>query len=194
MFSLDGINSCDIGETLYFEMYQEHLYAISIEEDDSNSFYRWFCFAPRQELKRSGRLWRREHLEGPLTEIWTDLSIQIDETFGRPVILECRREWLYGNNSENHRTLYTQLLPTPEETLAGICPPDCIPEVSVTHEPTAQHRLPQLYHSEFGREDSPRQRKEFIRAHTKHRSYHLGAATFVDLVIDKDRLRLRTVA
>ena len=52
----------------------------------------------------NGRLWRREHREDPINDMWADLSIQGEEKC-RPVILECRREWLDGG-SENHRTYY----------------------------------------------------------------------------------------
>ncbi|KAJ6126263.1 hypothetical protein N7471_010756 [Penicillium samsonianum] len=65
----------------------------------------------------NGRVWRREHREGPINEMWADLSIQVDEEKDRPVILEFRREWLDGR-SENHRTYYTTPLPTRDEVLA----------------------------------------------------------------------------
>lgn len=68
----------------------------------------WFCYPPRQKKQKwSGRIWRRDHREGPINEMWTDLAIRFDETTGRPVIVECRREWADGN-SENHQTVYLE--------------------------------------------------------------------------------------
>ncbi|CAG7925589.1 unnamed protein product [Penicillium olsonii] len=214
-FQLDRVVDGDVGQTLCFEMHDEHLYAVStqVASDDNeihSSFYHWFCHAPREsDRKWNGRLWRREHQEGPINEMWTDLSIRKDERTGRPVILECRREWRDGK-SENHRTYYTQRLPTPEEALAPL-------SAGAVHTPSwvsmdddldndqpyderPAKRLRRYYHAEY--ESGSTKRQEFIPARTKHRSYHLGSSTFVDLVNDpvsdglrsRDRLRLRTVS
>ncbi|KAJ5668596.1 uncharacterized protein N7477_007166 [Penicillium maclennaniae] len=209
-FPLDRVVDGELGQTLCFDMYREHLYAVSTQvasDDDErfSSFYHWFCYSPREKgCKWKGRLWRREHCEGPINEMWTDLSIRIDETTGRPVILECRREWR-GGKSENHRTNYIEPLPTPEEaeTWADDDPND----LTGNHQPYNQRpekRLRRTYHAEYEHHHDPAKRLEFIAARTKHRSYHLASATFVDLVNDpapqadgvrsQDRLRLRTVS
>ena len=209
-FPLDRVVDGDLGQTLCFEMYQEHLYAVSTQvasDDDErfSSFYHWFCHAPRQRGRKwNGRLWRREHREGPLNEMWTDLSVRIDETTGRPVILECRREWR-GGKSENHRTNYIEPLPTPEEAETWV--DDDPNDLTGNHRPYDQRpekRLRRNYHAEYEHTHDPTKRLEFIAARTKHRSYHLASATFVDLVNDpapqadgvrpRDRLRLRTVS
>ncbi|KAJ6181325.1 hypothetical protein N7519_011786 [Penicillium mononematosum] len=214
-FPLDRVVDGDLGQTLCFEMHDEHLYAVSTQvaaDDDEvhSSFYHWFCHAPREEGRKwNGRLWRREHQEGPINEMWTDLSIRKDETTGRPVILECRREWRDGK-SENHRTYYTQRLPTPEEALAPLSggtieipswvSMDDDVENDEPYDERPAKRLRRHYHAEY--ESGSTRRQEFIAARTKHRSYHLGASTFVDLVNDpagdnlrsRDRIRLRTVS
>ncbi|KAJ5161309.1 hypothetical protein N7492_006701 [Penicillium capsulatum] len=218
-FPLDQILDGDLGQSLCFEIYQDHLYAVSTqvafaEEERFSSFYHWFCYAPRIGPKGNGRLWRREHREGPINEMWTDLSIRTDESTGRPVILECRREWPDGK-SENHRTYYTEPLPTPEEAYSDGAAPsstwmeadDDLKESSskgplVNRQPYDQRpekRLRRNYHAEYESNDSA-QRQEFIAARTKFSGYHLAASTFIDLVNDpvsdglrsRDRLRLRT--
>ncbi|KAJ5367761.1 hypothetical protein N7541_001702 [Penicillium brevicompactum] len=211
---LDRIVDGDLGQTLCFEMHDEHLYAVStqVASDDSeihSSFYHWFCFAPRESGRKwNGRFWRREHQEGPINEMWTDLSIRKDEMTGRPVILECRREWRDGK-SENHRTYYTQRLPAPEALapLSGgaMATPSWVSMVDdldddQPYDERPAKRLRRHYHAEY--ESGSTKRQEFIPARTKHRSYHLGSSTFVDLVNDpasdglrsRDRLRLRTVS
>ncbi|KXG46623.1 uncharacterized protein PGRI_054790 [Penicillium griseofulvum] len=214
-FPLDRVVDGDLGQTLCFEMHDEHLYAVSTQvasDDDEvhSSFYHWLCQAPREEGRKwNGRFWRREHQEGPINEMWTDLSIRKDETTGRPVILECRREWRDGK-SENHRTYYTQRLPTPEEALAPLSggtietpswvSMDYDPDNEYPYDERPAKRLRRHYHAEY--ESGATKRQEFIPARTKHRSYHLGASTFVDLVNDpagdnlrsRDRIRLRTVS
>ncbi|KAJ6171534.1 hypothetical protein N7470_000601 [Penicillium chermesinum] len=174
--SLDWPADGDLGQSLCFEIYRDHLYAVStLSTSDSNerlsssyrdeaercsSFYYWSCHAPRNSRRKwSGRLWRREHCEGPINEMWTDLSIRTDERTGQPVILECRREWPGGKVRTTAPTILSNFLV---------------------------------------------QRKEFIPARTKYRTYHLSASTFVDLVNDpvpptagvrtQDRLRLRAVS
>ncbi|KAJ5234072.1 uncharacterized protein N7469_005838 [Penicillium citrinum] len=219
-FPLDRVVDGDLDQTLCFEMYQDHLYAVSTQvanNDDErfSSFYHWFCHAPRQSgQKWNGRLWRREHREGPINEMWTDLSIRVDETTGKPVILECRREWRHGK-SENHRTTYIQPLPTPEEALEReSSSPRWVkenlknhtpePEIQQPYNQRPEKRLRRFYHAEYEHTHDQNTRQEFIAARTKHRSYNLSAATFIDLVNDpapeadrlrsRDRIRLRTVS
>jgi hypothetical protein len=203
-----------LGETLCFEMHDEHLYAVSIKVPTGDivvhsSFYHWFCHAPRESGRKwNGRFWRRQQ-EGPTNEMWANLSIRKDEMTGRPVILECRREWFNGN-SENHRTYYTQRLPTPEEALAPFSEgkvetPSWVTMDNNLNDRQTYHdrptkRLYCQYHPEY--ESGTTKRQEFIPMRTKHSSYHLGASTFIDLVNNqlsdglrtRDRLCLRTVS
>ncbi|CAI7640275.1 unnamed protein product [Penicillium manginii] len=227
-FQLNRVFDGDLGQTLCFEMYKEHLYAVSTQvasDDDErfSSFYHWFCYAPRQKGQNwKDRIWRREHLEGPINEMWTDLSIRTDEKSGNPVIIECRREWYHGK-SENHRTTYIQLLPTPEEAAeaelrhslwandnededGNANENDNFKDISDhhTHGQLPEKRLPRNYHAEYKHTLLQNSRQEFIAARTKYHSYQLSAATFIDLVNDpysetdglrsRDRIRLRTVS
>lgn len=214
-----GIDS-DLGQSFCFEIYKDHLYTVSTQvtsNDDErfSSFYHWSCYAPRDTRRpASGKLWRREHCEGPINEMWTDLSIRTDETTGQPVILECRREWPDGK-SENHRTYYTQPLPVPEaleeQREEDAAPTSSKDEYSddhtTSHNPFDQRppkRLRRNYHAEYEPSHDQSQRKEFISARTKYRTYNLAASTFIDLVNDpapvtagvrtQDRLRLRAVS
>lgn len=211
----------DIGQSLCFEIYEDHLYAVSThvaltEEEKFSSFYHWFCYTPHVAHGWSGRIWRREHSEGPINEMWTDLSIRLDESTGHPKILECRREWPDGN-SENHRTYYSESLPTPEENftreaftslarvgVANHSKASSSDDLSANSQPYNERpakRLRLNYHAEY-ESDDPTQRQEFIAARTKFSSYELAASTFIDLVNDpasdgprsQDRLRLRTVS
>ncbi|KAJ6157699.1 hypothetical protein N7470_005291 [Penicillium chermesinum] len=229
-FSLDWTADGDLGQSLCFEIYRDNLYAVStLPTSDSNerfsssyhdederfsSFYYWSCHAPRNSRRKwSGRLWRREHCEGPINEMWTDLSIRTDERTGRLVILECRREWPDGK-SENHRTYYTQQLPCPstadEYDVEDITPATVdkdLGDSTASHRPYNERpskRLRRHYHPEYEPSYGQAERKEFISARTKYRTYHLSASTFVDLVNDpvpptagvrtQDRLRLRAVS
>ncbi|KAJ5692734.1 hypothetical protein N7462_002157 [Penicillium macrosclerotiorum] len=220
-FRLDGIIDAEVGQNLCFEMHQEHLYAVSTqvssdEDDRFSSFYHWFCHPPREKgSKWSGHIWRREHREGPINEMWTDLSIRTDETTGQPVILECRREWRDGK-SENHRTNYIEPLPSPAQaraaheakvgnTIAAVLEEEIKdPEIDQLHNHRPEKRLRRNYHAEYECTHDPKSRQEFIAVRTKHRTYHLAAATFIDIVNDPippadgvrslDRLRLRTVS
>ncbi|KAJ6081459.1 hypothetical protein N7499_006333 [Penicillium canescens] len=117
-FSIGLLLHGELGKKVCFEIYQGHLYVVYVIDEQESSFYHWSCYAPDHKNNRgNGRLWRRENREGPIHEMWADLSIQEDEEKGRPVILECRCEWL-DRGSENHRTYYTTPLPTPDEALA----------------------------------------------------------------------------
>lgn len=119
--------------------------------------------------------------------MWADLSIQVDEK-GRPVILECRREWLDGG-SENHRTYYTTPLPTPDEALAmhsteGTTHQSGLAVSDDEYSQSSEKRLARVCHAEHDISDPLDQRFDFIPGYTRHSSYHLAAAAYVDLVDD----------
>lgn len=209
-FSLDRVADPDLGQTLCFEMIGDHFYAVSTQstpdDDEDSSFYHWLCHAPCEKRQKwNGRLWRRQHREGPLHELWADLAIRIDEATGRPCIVECRREWHNGSSSENHRTIYTQALPTPEEAPAWADQNQHdLDAIRHPYDDRPEKRLRRDYHAEFEPNDEHTQRQEFMPARTKHHTYHLAASTYIDLVVDpvpvgagvrtRDSLRLRTVS
>ena len=199
------------------------------EEVDWTSFYLWVCMSPTgcmkqtkrdQILRRPNRIWRRQHREGPINDSWADLSLRNDEETERLTILECRREWQNGG-SDNCRTYYMQALPSPEEiedkgrenNSAPDSAPLPLPDELLTktldssNKPNydrPRKRVCRHYHTEYEPGSDPSQRRDFILAKTKYRSYNLSASTYVDLVNDpcpnsadlvpRDRLRLRTVS
>ena len=239
---LEDFAGSDVGQTVCFEIYQGQLYAVTNqvnfdedEEMDQNwaSFYVWTCLSPTSDLERPRlrRIWRRQHIEGPINDTWTDISLREDESTGRLLILECRREWK-GGKSDNFRTYYIQPLPLPSEvtdegddyfepeglpsaapilspSAPGPKPPSLMllpPNDSLTMTPDEAEpppkRICRHVHPEYSREDEASQRKDFILAKTKYRTYNLSASAFVDLVIDpqhspqvatipRDRLRIR---
>ncbi|KAL1952779.1 hypothetical protein VTO42DRAFT_4256 [Malbranchea cinnamomea] len=106
----------DIGSTVCFEIKDGYLYAISNqtgfrdEEIDWTSYYVCLRFPLTEPRKVEWqRIWRRQHREGPISDTWTDLSLQTDASTGDPIIVESRREWRNGT-SENFRTCYSQPL------------------------------------------------------------------------------------
>ncbi|RJE21396.1 F-box domain protein [Aspergillus sclerotialis] len=199
------------------------------EEVDWTSFYIWVCMSPTgcmkqtkrdRVLRRPNRIWRRQHREGPINDSWADLSLRNDEETERLTILECRREWQNGG-SDNCRTYYMQALPSPEEiedkgrehNSAPDSAPLPLPDEPLTktldssNKPNydrPRKRVCRHYHTEYEPGSDPSQRRDFILAKTKYRSYNLSASTYVDLVNDpcpnsadlvpRDRLRLRTVS
>lgn len=210
-FRIDQVLDGDLGQTACFEMIQDHLYVVATQlpsnYDDTTSFYHWLCHAPREkDQKWEGLIWRREHREGPVNELWLDLAIRTDETTGRPVIVECRREWR-GGRTENHRTIYIETLPTPDEAPAwGLANREWFGMTGYQYpfRQRPEKRLHRNYHDEFEATVDYTKRQEFIALRTKHHTYDLAASTFIDLVNDptpqsdglrsRDNLRLRTVS
>ncbi|KAL4974042.1 hypothetical protein BDW66DRAFT_161539 [Aspergillus desertorum] len=207
MIVLDNFAGNEVGQTVCFEVYQDHLYAISTlvdfeeEEVDWTSYYVWICLDPSLKLSKEGvkthRTWRRQHREGPINDTWSDLSLREDEATGQLMILECRREWRDGG-SENCRTYYVQPLPAPadvdkqhppndyylktplpDEPLTKTLDPSCKPN----YEPPRK-RLRRHYHSEYEGGVEPKPRRDFILAKTKFRSYNISASSYLDLVND----------
>ncbi|KAJ5379616.1 hypothetical protein N7509_012735 [Penicillium cosmopolitanum] len=138
---------------------------------------------------------------------WTNLSMRLDEVTGRPVIVECRREWP-GGKSESRRTCYIGPLPTSEEAVKGdtniswsdLDPVETIAEIFTEY---PNQRLCHSYHTEFNHACDQHSRREFTTARTKFHTYHLSAATFLDLVNDpiteeefqsRDFFRIRAVS
>ncbi|KAJ5884777.1 hypothetical protein N7495_009287 [Penicillium taxi] len=191
----------DIGSSICFEIFDEHLYVVSTSyfgqhDEVHSSFYYWQCLGPSDsEKKAEGRIWRRKHNEGPVNELWTMFTLERDETTNRPMIVECRREWLHGN-SENHRSYYVEPLPIPEEAIRA-------PEEPVPQTWAQDEQEDPVADDEYDERPAKRQRRheeyepisdKFILARTRHRGYHLASSTFLDVVSthNSSRLLLRT--
>ncbi|KAL4915798.1 hypothetical protein BDW62DRAFT_118300 [Aspergillus aurantiobrunneus] len=206
MIVLDKFAGNEIGQTVCFEVYQDHLYAISTlvdfeeEEVDWTSYYVWICLDPNLSIPKEGikthRTWRRQHREGPINDTWSDLSLREDEATGQLMILECRREWRDGR-SENCRTYYVQplpapadvdkqqppsdyyLTPIPDEPLAKTLDESCKPNYE-----RPRKRLRRHYHAEYEGGEEPKPKRDFILAKTKFRTYNISASSYFDLVND----------
>ena len=115
---LEDFAGSDIGQTVCFEIYQGQLYAVTnqvnFDEDEEMgswvSFYVWACLPPTSDLERPRlrKIWRRLHIEEPINDTWTTISLRKDESTGRLLILECRREW-----KEERVTTFELTIPNP---------------------------------------------------------------------------------
>ncbi|KAI1819083.1 hypothetical protein F4861DRAFT_188264 [Xylaria intraflava] len=115
---LSNVAGYEIGLTVCFEIFGDHFYGLSnrilFEADDPEWRSYYYCFrfplnepcVDKTQVMRKEDSWRRQHSEGPIDERWGFLSLEIDETDGNIVILECRKEWL-GGQSGSRRTYYT---------------------------------------------------------------------------------------
>ncbi|KAL9630137.1 MAG: hypothetical protein Q9204_004876 [Flavoplaca sp. TL-2023a] len=109
----------EVGQGLVFEVFDGFLYAVStqssheIEEPEWESHYTCFRFPlnnPSKMSLESIRIWRRDHREGPINDLWTDLQLVRDESTGELTIIEARKEWTAGSSTQR-RTWYRQRLP-----------------------------------------------------------------------------------
>ncbi|EXJ83224.1 hypothetical protein A1O1_06843 [Capronia coronata CBS 617.96] len=208
----------EMGSTVCFTIYQDNFYALTnqtsyeSEEVDWTSYYHFIHFPlddPLPDLKVRA-IWRRQHLEGPINDSWTDLGFQIDHGSGELLIVECRKEWLAGG-SRSVRTYYTQPF---ERALHGDLhnghrhPPGdplgrTLDAKNNSRWEESRPRLDRFVHTEI-QESDDRGVKEYIRAKTKWNGYHFNAQAFVDLVTDevsvegewrpKERIKLRVAS
>ena len=110
----------ELGQGLVFEVFNGYLYAVStqapyeLEEPEWTSYYSCFRFPlnnPDPSTLETHRIWRRHHKEGPINDLWTDLSLHKDEFTGEIFIVEARKEWT-GGSSVQKRTWYRQTIPS----------------------------------------------------------------------------------
>lgn len=123
---LDLIGS-EVGFNICFEFHDGYFYALSsqttfeVEEIDWTSFYHGTRFpldSPCKELiekTENESMWRRQHLEGPIDDRWTNLKLEMDESTGDLRIIETRKEW-YRGGSRSQRTYYTTPLIFPQRS------------------------------------------------------------------------------
>ncbi|KAK1249924.1 hypothetical protein MKX08_009927 [Trichoderma sp. CBMAI-0020] len=123
----------DIGSTVCFEIFGDHLYGVSSQEltelEDTewtasghplNSFYYAFRFRLGDHstidiLPRSA-LWRRGATDGPIDDRWNQLQLGQDERSGQVSIYETRKEWLC---SWSRRSCYGKQLIFPSKSHFG---------------------------------------------------------------------------
>lgn len=220
---LDKLAGTDLGHNICFEMFDNHLYAVSnvidSEEEALNwrSYYEWISIPPACGWRRARgtRIWRRDHLEGPINDTWTEMSLRMDENTGQPMILECRREWREGG-SDHVRTYYAEPLPRVSESataqneaehaapritqptpttsypsnlmIGGTGPSNITPPLPLNGSSTedlARHQRPGR-HVHPEYTGSGNTKRDFILAKTKYRTYNLSACAFIDLVNDPE--------
>ena len=107
----------DLGQSLVFEIFDGFLYAVStqtheVEEPEWISYYHCFRFPlnnPRPDKLERDKIWRRQHREGPINDLWADLKLYRDEATGELQIVEARKEWKEGSSSQS-RTWYRHSL------------------------------------------------------------------------------------
>ncbi|KAJ9603086.1 hypothetical protein H2200_012381 [Cladophialophora chaetospira] len=209
----------EIGSTVCFIIHDGYFYSVTnqtsmeSEEVDWTSFYHLVKFRlddPKPEL--TGKvIWRRQHVEGPINDAWTDLGFQIDQCTGELLIVECRKEWVNGG-SRSIRTYYTQSLDRVElkDMKDGMRHPptqdrliSTLDENSNSRYEEPQERIDRYVHAEYPAVNEENVR-EYIRAKTKWNAYNFNAQSFVDLVTDefvpegewrpRQRIRLRIVS
>lgn len=121
-FILTGIKGTNLGRDVCFDIFDNHLYAVSTvakQETEMNhwrSFYSVACIPPGSKSPNLHTIWRRDHKEKPIDELRTSISLCIDETTGKPMILEGRVEW-HEAWSRNVRTYYKEPLPPVSQIL-----------------------------------------------------------------------------
>ena len=216
---LEEFYGSEIGSTVCFTIHDGCFYAVTnqtsieSEEVDWTSYYHVVQFRlddPQPELVTQ-EIWRRQHLEGPINDAWTDLGFQVDQCNGELLLVECRKEWVNGG-SRATRTYYTQPMrraerknlkdgmrhPPTEDRLIST-----LDENSNSRYEEPQVRLDRYVHAEFPA-TSEKSTKEYIRAKTKWNGYDFNAQSFVDLVTDEyipeggwrpqQRIKLRVVS
>jgi hypothetical protein len=80
---LDDFVGTDLGLTVCFEIYNGYFYALSnqtsfdLEEIDWTSYYHCIRFpvADPTAVQTTKRIWRRQHIEGPINDTWTSLLL-----------------------------------------------------------------------------------------------------------------------
>ncbi|KAF2102714.1 hypothetical protein NA57DRAFT_71700 [Rhizodiscina lignyota] len=211
---LEDFVGSEIGTTVTFQIHDGYFYALSnqtsftVEEVDWTSLYTVFRFPldkpDRKAVEVNTKIFRREHAEGPIHDLWTDLSLQVDERTNELIICESRREWLDGGSKQS-RTFYTQHIWFPEKIIeeeegeaagsatganssetalypAGDLFVNVIGSENNPHYIPSEPRQPHQVHEEFAKNEA----RSFILAKTKFRTYNMSCSTFLDLVEDTE--------
>ena len=191
---------------------------VDAESPDPSSYYggcRYCLSGGSLQDAEYWRIWRRQQREGPIHDLWTEFSLRKDENSPDLVLNESRREWQDGF-SKQKRTFYTEPVDlttfrefdmaykehleikkatamlqsadedeedcTVESSLAAI-PDLMIPELSLPHKRSPQHFQSEYYDS------LPAEIREFSLADTKYRNYNYSTLAFLEIVMDKQKLK-----
>ncbi|KAH0563188.1 hypothetical protein GP486_002247 [Trichoglossum hirsutum] len=202
---LSNLVGYDIGSTVAFEIHRGYFYAVSnqtsfeVKEVDWTSFYRGYRFPLENACEgnlEAEQWWRRNHVEGPINDSWTDLKLHVDECTGDLMIVEARKEWP-GGGSNGQRTCYTRVVQFPNKEN----PEDSLmldrksnleggPYPTLSGERPAFLFTQRIRHPKNVHHDDSGTANEFIIARTMVRYYSPDANAFLDLVNDpEDPLR-----
>ena len=212
LLRLDGFFGVDIGQTVAFELFDGYLYAVSnqdtegVEEIDWTSFYN--CYrVPIAHLDKDHlqhiRIWRRQHREGVINDLWTDLSLQKDDETGIVTIVEGRKEWLEGQGKQT-RTFYRHPLHFPDNAndetsnlsmsgsygnagTANVIGTTTLPTNDILVSAIDESNKPQYLPPQFRLPHNVHETTQVrVGSHyplrTKYRSYNLPASTSLDIV------------
>ncbi|EHK16532.1 uncharacterized protein TRIVIDRAFT_40792 [Trichoderma virens Gv29-8] len=199
----------DMGSTICFEIFGDHLYGVSSQELTEAEDSEWdspahaldsYYYAFRLPLKDPSRvqvlprsaLWRRGATDGPIDDRWCHLQLGQDEKSGQISIFETRKEWL---SSWSRRTCYQKQLDWPS-----------IPQSTDGHpEDDCSDGQDDAAHCETAPEDSVHRgdtgfsSSTFDFRNSPVRSYNPSCQAFVDIVSSTTassptakRLRLRS--
>lgn len=215
VLALPNFWGTDLRETIVFEIFDGYLYAVSnrssfeMEEIDWTSFY--FCLRVPVDDPIASRLqrkdiWRRQHVEGPINDSWTDLGLHRDERTGELLIIEARKEWRNGVGAQK-RTFYIERLDgtgwssedgetsDPQSPSASSLDLTGLP-TPLPNEPIAKllekgdrplyadprHRLHCQYYPESPGSEPPSD--EFPISRTRYRTFLAASSAFLDVVLD----------
>ncbi|KAL7942457.1 hypothetical protein V8C42DRAFT_157825 [Trichoderma barbatum] len=182
----------EMGSTICFEIFDNHLYGVSNQEltevEDSDweapghpldSFYYAFRLSLHDpssiEILPRSALWRRGATDGPIDDRWNHLQLGQDGKTGQVSIFETRKEWL---SSWSRRTCYRKQLFWPS-----------IPQSTDGHpEGQCSDDWDGMSHSEITPEDSIHRgdtgfsSSTFDFRNSPVRSYNPSCQAFVDIV------------
>lgn len=193
-FFMTGIKGAKLGCNVCFDIFDSHLYAVSTAGDEDRemrhwrSFYSVACIPPGSQSPDLHKIWRRDHVEALIEESKSKISFCIDDTTGKPMVLESRLEWL-APASRWVRTYYMEPLPPVSQT--SFIDDDKnlpLPDMGPTKEDLVRHQRT----GKVVRADCS---GELILAKNQYHTYHSPARAFIRLSTDIEmggiRLRLR---
>ncbi|KAK7423624.1 hypothetical protein QQZ08_008978 [Neonectria magnoliae] len=204
----------NLGQNICFEIFDGHFYCLSNknklqpEHGKWNSYYHIVRFPLREATRESCKsppmrnLWRRHAAEGPVDQRWDSLQLTRDDGSGKLFIVESRREWL-PTNAQSQRSCYKKEVRFTLDEDSGLTRhplSDILRETLPIQEPSddegpnawdsethVETRLPENVH--VG--DNGAMGTMFTIGECFVRFYNSSCDTFVDLINESERLRLR---
>lgn len=179
----------DFGDThrgICFEIFSDKLYGVSnhvipMELQVDRSFYKCICITPDSKSRRmtAKKIFRR-YFEYEGVSRNNELSLQVDESTGKPMIIECRDE-VRKLDEISCRTCYGEYLPNPEEFNDDEQAVD-LPLPGPTKEGLRAYRSDKLIHPEYSSQSC--KGPTFSLTYARYSFYNLSARTFIDLIND----------